>query len=331
MSELIPIETWERLAEDPATGGTVVRRILPGLKHDVFIGETRPDGLLVLNLEVFETSAGLPRRLPTTHGLDVKLDVESPHRVGLRLMSTSSLGHPLFRELAEDVARTLSIDPGEGCAARVVERVMAWQTFFARQGDPLSKEKAAGLFSELVVLRELIVPTLGPYPGVVAWTGPDPAIQDFQHETLAVEVKSYRGVGSGRLQISSERQLELTGAAALFVAYVELDERSDGTGRTLLELVDGTRAAVSGSLAAAHQLEVKLLSYPWRDGFAEFRDERYEIRRLEYFRVEDGFPRIVSADLPSGVGAVSYIVDRSALDDFEVAADSVAEMLKGAS
>lgn len=327
-SRLIPTSVWDEIAADSAPTGFVRRRLLPHLPHEVFVGETRPRRERVLLLEINGAPLGLPTRHPSSKGLDVVVDEASPDQTRIRLTSTSAAGDPVFAELADDVVGVLAEDPGHGAAARVLTRVIAWQAFFAQRREQFTVEKAAGLFSELVVLKKVILPALGSAEGVVAWIGPDPAIQDFQRGGLVVEVKSFRGNGPGRLLISSERQLDLVGLSDLYVAYVRLDQRQEGPGITLADLIEDVRKSIADSTFADQLFREKLLNYGWHDSAAELRRERYEVRSNELFEVVDGFPRIVPDDLALGVSGVSYSVERSAIEAFLRRWDTLIAKLK---
>jgi len=318
MPDVIDPALWAEIASDQANDGIIVRRIAPQLEHDVFIGERRPSRERVLILEIKGDPKGLPLRLASSRGLDVKIDSSDRSATKIRLTSTSAANNSLFTDLADDVVTLLLSAPSECAAARVVERISAWQIFFAHPSSGLSAESAAGLFAELAILELNILPALGALSAVQAWSGADPALQDFQWRRTALEVKSFRGLGSGHLSISSERQLETIGVRSLFIAYVRLDQRTEGDGTTLAETIDALRTKLQGTVTAAHLLDTKLRNYGWRPSYAKQRPEKYRVRSVEFFRIRDGFPRILPADLISGVGHVSYRVDRSALDPFLV-------------
>lgn len=328
MSEPLPGDTWAEIAADPLQTGTVLRRVRPDLPHDLFIGETRPERLLLLRIEMLGVPGTIPARRPSSVGLEVKVDASWKERTRVNLLATSPAVESLFRELSADLVAVLAEDPGDGAAARVVERLIAWQGFLARAKDPFGPERAAGLIAELLVLSRAFVPALGHFSAVTAWTGPDPAIQDFQAGTIAVEAKSYRGNPPGSMKVSSERQLDLTGAERLFIGYAELDQRADGTGQTVLDVINDARTQFLASPAARQLLDSKLLQTGWRDAFAELRTERYEVRMLELYEVLDGFPRIVPDDLRVGVGGVSYSVDRSAAEPFKTPWSVLVDILK---
>ena len=324
MSSGIDPQIWTEIAAEYAVSGTVVRRVLPQLAHDVFVGEQRPHRERILNIDVADSLAYVPPN-QSSRGLNVAVESHGAN-TRFRLCATSSGDNAIFSDFAADVVGVLASDPGTGAATRVLERVMAWQTFFAQRPDAFSSERAAGLFAELAVLRHHILPLLGPVSAMVAWAGPDPGVQDFQYRRLAVEVKAFRGTGPGHLTVSSERQLETVGDESLFVAYLRIDQRREGTGLTVADAVDAILEEIESSATAINMFEEKLLHYGWHASYSEFRSERHEIRSDELFAVRDGFPRIVSTSLPSGVGRVSYRVDRSAIESLLVSWDEVAKL-----
>ncbi|MBB3605330.1 hypothetical protein FHT40_005014 [Mycolicibacterium sp. BK556] len=319
---------WDQIASEEAPSGTVVRRVLPELVHDVFVGEQRPTRERVLHIDIADSLRTVPPK-QSSRGLNVAVESKGSGTTSFWLSAASNSDNALFSDFAADVIDVLANDPGPGAATRVLERVTAWQAFFAQRPESFGPERAAGLFAELVVLRDHVLPALGPVAAMAAWSGPDPAIQDFQHSEIALEVKSFRGTGPGYLTISSERQLETVGVKALFVAYLRIDQRREGTGLTLADTVGTILTEIAASSAAIAAFEAKLLQYGWHHSYSDFRYERHEIRSDEVFIVDYTFPRIVSTSLPNGVGNVSYRVDRSAIESFRVRWDEVSKRLLG--
>lgn len=317
MSDIIDPSLWGALSADPLQDGTVLRRILPLLQHDIFIGESRPTRRLGLYMEVKGTSRHPIAAPASTRGLRVRVE-EVEGAVKIEMVSTSASGDPLFAELANDVVGVLSANTAADPAARVVARIAAWQAFLASKPDEFGPERAAGLFAELFVLREHLIPSQGEARSVSAWGGPQPARQDFQFGSIGLEVKSFRGTGPGRVVVASEQQLDLTGLTQLFLGYVTLDQREFGTGKTVQDQVELVEAELVDTASALDSFREKLIKCGWHPSVAEVRKEKYEVRECELFRVEQGFPRITGEFLPNGIGNVSYQIDRAAIEDFLV-------------
>jgi Putative PD-(D/E)XK family member, (DUF4420) len=314
--ENIDAAVWAALRDDPAKDGSVTRRVLPNLRHDVFIGEHRPGRERFLWLDIKEPGATLPPKRPSSRGLSVEVDDSVTDIVSIRLTASTAGAEPLFTDLADNVVGVLAHDPGQGAAARVLGRIISWQEFFSVRRHEFSAETAAGLFAELTILASHMIPTYGPLTAIEAWHGPDPALQDFQYRTIAIEVKSSRETGPGELHISSERQLDPVPTTGLFVAYVRLDQRAEGAGVSLAEKIADIYGMVNADYGATTEFDDRLLTYGWHDTFAEHRTEKYVVRSVELFEVTNGFPSIVPSDLRDGVHGVSYSIDRTAIEGF---------------
>jgi Putative PD-(D/E)XK family member, (DUF4420) len=130
------------------------------------------------------------------------------------------------------------------------------------------------------------------------------------------------------LRISSERQLDETGADALYLAHLSIDARQGG-GETLPEAVEAIRALARGGNAEG-PLEDRLGNAGYLDIHASRYTTGYTLRRLSLYRVEEGFPRIVERDLADGVGDVRYSVAVTECRDWERPVEEIGTRLKEA-
>lgn len=326
MSDYFDRDIWDQLTRDSSPTTMVQRRIIPESPHNVYLAESRPVRKRVMRLELESELSSEPSVQPQGLGFKTSVEVTS-QGTNFVLEAASPNDNVLFAELSNDLVGVLLTSDPVACADRIFNRIVAWQSFFSKAKDPFTPERAAGLFAELWVLNESVFPVLGSVSGSLSWHGPDPALQDFQYPRFAIEVKSFRGTGPGALRISSEHQLELVGVGTLFVAYVRLSQRAVGEGITLGDLIDAVRVAVGASEVGASYFEAQLLTVGWHDSFRDMRSEVFEIRSLEYFEVDDDFPRVISTMLPTGVHSTKYKVDRSALDPFLADEAKLATML----
>ena len=109
------------------------------------------------------------------------------------------------------------------------------------------------------------------------------------------------------LRIGSERQLDSTGVQHLFLFHLSLDVHVD-SGESLGEIVDDLRGRFQGT-GADSAFEEGLLAAGYFDGHRTlYEGTGYTKREENFFRVEEGFPRIVERDVPTGVGDVRYSV-----------------------
>ena len=181
--------------------------------------------------------------------------------------------------------------------------------------DELSLERQRGLLGELNFLEHLLLPTLAPIDAVRAWQGPSGSHQDFIHQDAAAEVKSTITKRHSLLRIQSEKQLDDAIFRVLFLVHVRLDESAKGI--SLPEQVATTREPLSGKPLALNELNLKLIEAGYRDAdSAKYSDKHYVVTEPMIYRVHGNFPRMTEANLPGGVGDLSYTIVADGLGDF---------------
>ena len=160
------------------------------------------------------------------------------------------------------------------------------------------------------------------------WRGPMGADQDFQMGSTCIEVKTSMAAHLDRLAISSERQLEVPGDVLLLLLGLSLDGRPNH-GETLPEMIGSVRVAASEA-GCLHLLDHRLDLLGYSNGDAHlYADIGYTVRSLHPFRVEAGFPRIVSDDLQAGIGEVRYSVSTASCSAFRMDVQQPGELLEG--
>ena len=241
----------------------------------------------------------------------------------------------LFTVLAEDLTRRVTeADTVAAQVSALLGGLARWQKFLAASLDGLTQEQQRGLWSELHFLREHLWPALGA-TAVDGWRGGQRAHQDFQLARGAVEVKTTLAKQPQTVRVTSERQLDASRWAALFLHVLALDMRdAESSGAvlssvtTLPEMVASLRAALAKEAMAKEQFEDELLAYGYLDLHApHYAGRGYAVRSSKFFRVEPKFPCVVEADLRAGVGDVNYALSVSACEPFKVKAEAVVTAL----
>ncbi|WP_187280849.1 PD-(D/E)XK motif protein [Microbispora sp. CSR-4] len=301
--------------------GAVRRRLLPNSDLDVFTEVRLPSREWVL---VVHSDDRLDDRdLVLATGL-----VCRTRNGSVEVVASPDTDRRLFCTLLADLVNQLSL-PADKPVVALVRRLNAWRRMLGRGlTTGLPPEARIGLYGELLVLRELMLPAIGPN-GVKSWVGPDGAPQDFQHLSTAVEVKTVSRRDPGRCRISNEQQLDTSSIPELFLIHQAVGTSPDGT--TLGELIDELRdhPAVRAELS---WFENCLLEVGWLDAHRDqYVNDRYVLARRQAFSVDASFPRITPADLPAGVSAVSYFVDLSACSSHRVDERIVRDAVTGTS
>ena len=328
-------EVWERLEEDTRTAGVssrVQRRIVPAGRRDFFLGLDMPSRNRMLILRVAAGSVEGQPDMADSRGLAVRRTPRNPdgEQTEVELVLTESQHLDIFDLLIRDLVDAAEEPQDERTGlTRFLSRLSDWQQLLRRLAPRgLSREAQQGLWGELWVLREIVAPVMGMAEAVRAWRGPLGADQDFQIMNTSIEVKTSTAHVLDRLTIASERQLEAPDDVTLLLVGLSLDSRA-GYGETLPDMVGISRAAASES-GCLHLLDNRLELYGYEaNDESLYSDVGFSLRSFHAFLVGDGFPRIVSGDLPSGVGDVRYSVSIASCSSFQVNLENPSDLLRG--
>ncbi|GAA3961699.1 hypothetical protein GCM10023085_50160 [Actinomadura viridis] len=332
---MIDENMWQELETRQQTPGRSTRRLYPDSPHDIHVAVTHPALRRMLLLGVDAMTTDTIRKeiyeLPSTRGLQLNLSSMSGHRYELQVVLTDDELTEVFTPLVSDIVEVVRDAPtAETAAEAAVRRYVRWQQLLrsvAREG--LSRQARCGLFGELHFLLEHVLTAVGQHTAISSWTGPRQTNQDFQLPGAAVEVKATTARSPRTIQIASERQLDTAGSTPLALAHFVLDDRQRGLGMSLNALVDEIRAHLTAP-SASQRFESLLIQAGYLPSQRDIYDQdRYTLRRSEFWAVGEGFPRIVEAELPPGVGNCAYTIDVSALSSHSVTAETLVDLFRG--
>ena len=229
---------------------------------------------------------------------------------------------PFCSEIVDAVVRQ-SREPWKAVAATI----RAWQSAWKPARQAMDKIVQVGLFGELLLLRSVMIPTLGP-AAVDRWSGPDSERHDFVGGQLHIEVKTTRK-SRPEHEISRLDQLRAPAGCRLLFVSVQLEE-SVGGNESLATQVDAIVDLLRGDAAALDLFMTKMASMGWSE---EVRSSgellRFFLRGAEVYAVDDDFPRLPDDFLPpSGVVSVKYTVDLANLPSLGM--DEVGEIIRAA-
>ncbi len=210
---------------------------------------------------------------------------------------------PFCRDIVDAVVRQ-SRDPWKAVGA--ISR--AWQSAWKPVRPAMDKTVQVGLFGELLVLRSLMIPALGP-AAVDQWSGPDSERHDFVGEHLHIEVKATRK-SRPEHEVSRLDQLRVPSGCELLFVSIQLEE-SIGGDQSLATQIDAVIDLLRRDAAALDAFLTKMTNMGWSE---EMRNSsellRFFLRRAEVFEVDEHFPRLPDDFLPSsGVISVRYTID----------------------
>lgn len=320
--------------ESESIDGAIRRLIEPSAAVDIFLGvagANRDIGVLLrLESSILENSL-----IPVaTRGFAIESKTFPEDGSDLANIGIFCVDHnfeqifvPFIEDLLEHV---LPSKNGKIAAIRFFERISLWQRFFVPGATGmLSPEEQRGLFTELYVLKNLILPRLGPSFSIAVWKGPAGYPQDFVLPHCALEIKSSSAKASDKIAIANELQLDNRPYTHLGLGFFRVSQ-GDSDGPSLTSMVQMIRELVVMDPLALMEFEKCLLQCGWLDVFSEaYSKEGIFIREAQWFQVKEGFPRIIRENFPSGVGdvrytveigsAMSFLIDQSIIEQWIVA------------
>lgn len=265
-------------------------------------------------------------------GMDVLLDPVGENRVRLTLLLHDSDDFDIFRILCVDlleITRGHAPEDASQAMHMLLSRLHQWQEILARKRHSvLSRNEIIGLVGELLFLRDLLLPRLDAATAVAAWRGPYGDEQDFAVAGTIFEVKTQSTTADRRIAISSEDQLD-TASSHIILCQQGLARcaPNDEQGISLNALIGEIRERMANEPAAVARLDLGLAAARW-DERPDY-DDRWLLMDRSFFRVEEGFPRIVRADLRPGVEMVRYHIKVADCQAFRIDVRNTMQELLG--
>jgi hypothetical protein len=318
-------ECWTALESQHTSHGFAARRLFPASAHDLFVMVRHPGQQRVFAVRTDTAAAEsalrtLGGRFPQTHGMTLEFVALPDGHRELQLTLTEPEFREVFTPLVNDIADAAQKEETPvGVLHATVARFERWRHLLRSVSDGgLDAESRRGLYGELALLQNHVLPALGDLCGVMAWTGPMSANQDFQTEHVAVEVKTSCAKRPSSIIISNERELDDRGASHLVLAFLLLDERRGGTGESLNTLVDNLRTSLAQPAARSgfDQLLLRVGYLPYQRHLYD--EPRYTLRQEMLWQVTGEFPRITEQELRTGVGDCRYRISTSGLDQYRL-------------
>jgi Putative PD-(D/E)XK family member, (DUF4420) len=324
---------WSAIDSNIRDGSINGRRVDTSLAWDIFWALDSGKRCLL----VFRHQAVLQfrARTPKLRGLEIVFS--EPDRNGTGILFLQLLDHSqrdIFHRLCLDIlGATAQAKTESDAVSMFLARTWRWHHLLRGGLDSkLSKEEQKGLMGELLVIENLLLPSLSASDAVAAWTGPLGAPKDFEIGRLCIEAKARRGAASPFVTISSEHQLDTSGVDYLYLNVVELDGATVDSigGHTLPDIASRVRDQLAlHDVEAVFQFERLLIAcgFRWED---DYKDSRWVQGANQIFAVLDLFPRITSISISPGVSNVKYSIALKDCTAYLVSTDTVIDRLKGA-
>ena len=327
MAELPKPEHWTQLrARRPASDGALATLPVP-------TSTGNPSGLLLgmdaaQNLHLLVPVPGAPPlkgMAPDLNGVRVR---HQRLETGDVLDLTASSAHEqIFSPVCREVIDAVLVDgrnPWKAVESIIRNWKSAWQPARALMGRSVQ----VGLFGELFVLQDLMIPCLGA-AAIDLWSGPLSERHDFVAERLRIEVKTTTSKSTRQHEISRLEQLHAPEGCQLLLISIQLEESLAGR-HSLATLLDGLNRVLGQTPAAVDLLAKYVGELGWTEDMRSSPELlRFNIRDAHVYMVDEEFPRI-PADfvLPSGVSGLRYTVDLANLPTLDM--DEVRSLVRSA-
>lgn len=311
-------DPWKDLAPPETTARLNARRVDAEIPWGCYWARNS-DGQCVLLLEYSSPEKLSTSSLPKLRGADCKHVFEQGHDRGyVTLTLRETKLRDVFYRLCLDIASSIREATSETEAvSRMLARMWRWHHLLRGGGDTrLSEEEQKGLIGELHVLTRILLPAIGARNALESWRGPLDGIKDFNIAQIAIEAKARSSSSPQQIGISSEFQLDPDGVDALFlfVSIIDKGIAESGKGFTVTEFAESARADIEESDPGSTVLFESLLGaagFRWEDDYS---GSVWVHGFDRVYTVNDSFPKIIPAMLPSDVSHVRYSI---ATDNFE--------------
>ena len=195
-------------------------------------------------------------------------------------------------------------------------RFVTWKTLFQKASSrDISKEKLLGLFGELTVLKDIVAPKYGFNTAVQAWGGPDRQSKDFTVGETWYEVKTV-GANTDSIHISSLTQLSSEHIGHLVVVRAEaVSPEFRGKCSAIIDLVKDILLEISDE--SIENMLIRKIHGSGIDIFGSEIVERFDIKSVTSYTVNEEFPRITSDNVPyPEIIGVQYEISAVAISRF---------------
>ena len=325
-------QIWEELANDTSVSkGLLLRRYSTAILPDIYVALQHPEKFVGLACSIGNTVEVNISQFDNLQ--EIQIDIfPDPNQSGkntLLFTLTNNQHRDIFSVLCEDLITSIASETNEKQLIKtVLNRFEKWKSLFTKiisQG--LTPEKQRGLFGELYFLRKFLQHYDNFQSILNTWIGMSNEVRDFQMNNWALEVKTTHGNNHQKVQISSERQLDITHLESLFLYHISL-EKVQESGETLNQIVSSVIDILQHDSIALNQFKFKLFEGGYFEQHSPLYDSLgYFIRQDSFYRVEGDFPRIQENEIRSGVGDVKYSIIISQCQSYKLLEETVFKTL----
>ncbi|SHH56757.1 Putative PD-(D/E)XK family member [Sporobacter termitidis DSM 10068] len=279
------------------------------------------DGKHILYLQCNPSDATAGHKYPAWKGISIEFS--GFEHVGMegcfvRIEQGEGSDDDVYFSICDDLCSCLKDALRSNLRQRLFAALERWKRFFSlRENIKLTREEQIGLFGELWLLRSMLKNGIG-LQAIDSWKGPYHGVFDFSLQNMSIEVKTTAAKMPYKVFISNEMQLDERLAGGMLILSFLAVQSSDSSGETLGDVVKCIDDCIGDDEAARSAFQDKIfgcgLAHPHVDGYTS----HYIAKEQAFFNIKEGFPRILSANLPNGLGDLSYSIEISACFNYKI-------------
>lgn len=197
----------------------------------------------------------------------------------------------------------------------VIRRYKQWSRLLETQRSGLMDERSQkGLLGELLFLEQRIMLGGSMLATIQGWIGADGADQDFIYHDGWFEVKS-TGASAVSITISSLEQLDCADTGELVIQRLDKTTPEKSKAFSLNDIVYKISSILADDDEALDLFRVKLSAYGYID-LQEYSEQKYTYSGTQRYLVDESFPKLTKANVPSQVVSLHYELDLPSLKNW---------------
>ncbi len=198
----------------------------------------------------------------------------------------------------------------------VINRYKQWSKLLETQHSGLMDERSRkGLLGELLFLEQKVTSMTSALATVQGWSGADKADQDFMYPDGWFEIKSI-GASATSVTISSLEQLACEDTGQLIIKRIDKVAPERTGAISLNDVVYRISRLLINNTDALELFRAKLNEYGYID-LSEYSEQKYFCSGTQRFRVDENFPKLTAANVPTQVASAHYELDLPSLVDWQ--------------
>lgn len=294
----------------------LLQRLDPNHPMDFFIGINEKGND---ELALFTTIE--PAQMKSSEALEVEKNIRKDGRWATQILSLDEKNEDIFSRLCLDLVEvSVDVTSEQEGLNRVIKRFVAWQRLFANLKNDLPMSVLKGLVGELTFLKKL-ADHIGWERAIESWLGPEGSDRDFVLDYTWYEIKA-TSTGKDKVTISSLNQLEAENEGNLIIFHVDETSATDATAVSVVKLVDEIKEHIKNMPVQTQEFDNKLLKIGYLKK-KSYEDIFFSIGDTWFYKVDNTFPKLVTASVPSEIVAVKYDLSITGIEKWKINEDSL--------